>query len=113
MTARSPSKAPPVSRSERLRLQREREASAKRSNAQRLHRVLREQSEALREGRTRLEDCPELHALIRLARASAQRRVEFCGCVFSHSAMNWASDTYNSYYASSATGIPYGEAHVG
>lgn len=83
MTARSPSKAPPVSRSERLRLQREREASAKRSNAQRLHRVLREQSDALRESRARLEDCPELRALIRVARASAQRRVEFCGCVFS------------------------------
>ena len=83
MTARSPSKAPPVSRSERLRLQPEREASAKRSNAQRLHRVLREQSEALREGRTRIENCPELHALIRLARASAQRRVEFRGCIFS------------------------------
>jgi hypothetical protein len=28
-------------------------------------------------------------------------------------AANWISDTYNSYYASSATGIPYGEAHVG
>ncbi len=28
-------------------------------------------------------------------------------------AMNWASDTYNSYYASSVTGIPYGQAHVG
>lgn len=27
-------------------------------------------------------------------------------------AANWASDTYNSYYASSVTGIPYGEAHV-
>ena len=28
-------------------------------------------------------------------------------------AANWFSDTYNSYYAYSATGIPYGEAHVG
>jgi hypothetical protein len=28
-------------------------------------------------------------------------------------AMNWASDTYNSYYAGSVTGIPYGQAHVG
>ena len=28
-------------------------------------------------------------------------------------AVNWVSDTYNSYYASSVTGIPYGEAHVG
>lgn len=28
-------------------------------------------------------------------------------------AVNWASDAYNSYYASSTTGIPYGEAHVG
>ena len=28
-------------------------------------------------------------------------------------AVNWASDTYNSYYASSVTGIPYGQAHVG
>jgi hypothetical protein len=27
-------------------------------------------------------------------------------------AVNWASDTYNSYYASSVTGIPYGQAHV-
>jgi hypothetical protein len=27
--------------------------------------------------------------------------------------VNWASDTYNSYYASSVTGIPYGQAHVG
>ena len=28
-------------------------------------------------------------------------------------AANWLSDTYNSYYSSSVTGIPYGEAHVG
>jgi len=27
-------------------------------------------------------------------------------------AVDWASDTYNSYYASSVTGIPYGAAHV-
>ncbi|HET9024421.1 MAG TPA: hypothetical protein VFN64_07585 [Burkholderiaceae bacterium] len=27
--------------------------------------------------------------------------------------VNWVGDTYNSYYAYSATGIPYGEAHVG
>ena len=67
---------------ERLRLQREREARARRSNAQRLHRALREQSEALRERRARIDDCPELRALIRIARASAQRRVEFGGCVF-------------------------------
>ena len=26
---------------------------------------------------------------------------------------NWLNDTYNSYYATSVTGIPYGEAHVG
>jgi hypothetical protein len=30
-----------------------------------------------------------------------------------NNAVNWFGDTYNSYYASTVTGIPYGEAHVG
>lgn len=72
-------------RAERLRLQRERAARLERSKrgvAARIFRTLREQSEALRERRARIDDCPELRALIRIARASAQRRVEFGGCVF-------------------------------
>ena len=76
--------APHNSRAERLRLQREREAAlAKRRNARRLHRALREQSEALRERRARIDDCPEIRDLLRIAKESAQRRVEFGGSVFS------------------------------
>jgi hypothetical protein len=74
---------PRMQRAELERLQRERDAlRLKLGNAQRLHRVLREQSEALRERRARIEDCPELRTLIRVARASARRRFEFGGCVF-------------------------------
>ncbi len=82
MKARALPPAPHNSRTERLRLQREREALAKRRNARRLHRILREQSEALRDGRARLEDCPDLHELVRVSKASAQRRVTFAGCTF-------------------------------
>lgn len=74
---------PRMQRAERMRLQRERDAlRLKLGNAQRLHRVLREQSAALRECRVRIDECPELRALIHAARAATQPRFEFRGCNF-------------------------------
>ena len=81
--ARALPKPPRMPRAERMRLQRERQASAKRREVQRLHRVLREQSELLRECRARIANCIELRELVRAARASAQRSVKFGGAVFS------------------------------
>ena len=73
-------------RAERLRLQRERAARLERSKrgaAARILRTLREQSEALRERRAGIDECPDLRALIAAARAQGRGRFLFRGCWFS------------------------------
>ena len=57
-------------------------------------------------------ECEDLTMSIGLTGVSISGSLGDWGSCF-NDAVNWVSDTYNSYYASSATGIPYGEPHVG
>lgn len=71
-------------RAERLRLQRERAASAKRGHAQRVHRTLREQADYIApHPDLRIANCPDLQALIAAARLQGRGRFQFRGCWFS------------------------------
>lgn len=84
MKARALSPPPRMSRAERVRLQRDRAASAHRGHAQRLHRALRDQaSYILPNPNRRIAECPELRALIAAARAQGRGRFQFRGCWFS------------------------------
>jgi len=56
--------------------------------------------------------CEDLTMTIGLTGASITGSLSDWNSCF-NDAVSWFSDTYNSYYAYSATGIPYGEAHVG
>jgi len=56
-------------------------------------------------------ECGDLTMSVGLTGVSISGSLSDWGSCF-NDAVNWASDTYNSYYASSVTGIPYGAAHV-
>jgi hypothetical protein len=56
--------------------------------------------------------CGDLTMSLGLTGVSVSGSLSDWGSCFNNAA-NWLSDSYNSYYASSVTGIPYGEAHVG
>ena len=56
--------------------------------------------------------CGDLTMSVGLTGVSVSGSLSDWGSCFNNAA-NWFSDSYNSYYASSVTGIPYGEAHVG
>jgi hypothetical protein len=56
--------------------------------------------------------CGDLTMSVGLTGVSVSGSLSDWGSCFNNTA-NWLSDSYNSYYASSVTGIPYGEAHVG
>ncbi|MDY0328911.1 MAG: hypothetical protein RBR52_00260 [Thiomonas sp.] len=73
-------------RAERQRLRRERAERLERLRRRAPKRLLRtifQQRAALLENRARIEDLPELRALIRAARDSNQTSIEFSGLTFS------------------------------
>jgi len=57
-------------------------------------------------------ECGDLTMSVGLTGVSISGSLSDWGNCF-NDAVNWFGDSYNSYYASSVTGIPYGEAHVG